>query len=140
MYELLQASMHVVSIRSTRIAIAGPAPDQQDQREFSLMSLEKGEAASESLLALGSGWLNLTLTLAKDTSDHLWATSAAAAKLASSGSTAQWFERQAELLRLAAVFPANPLQLANLATNLMQEILAPIHGRAVANAKRLGAP
>ncbi|AQV97473.1 hypothetical protein BJN34_26780 [Cupriavidus necator] len=137
--ELLQASVHVVSIRTTRMAIAGPVPDEQDRHEFSLMGLEKGEAASESLLAMGSGWLNLTMTLARDTSDHLWATSAAAAMLASSHSAAQWFERQAELLRLAAGFPGNPLQLAGLATNLMQEILAPIHGRAMANAKRLGA-
>ncbi len=137
--ELLQATVHVVSIRTTRMAIAGPAPGEQDRHEFSLMSLEKGEAASESFLAMGSGWLNLTMTLAKDTSDHLWATSAAAATLASSRSAAQWLERQAELLRLAAWFPGNPLQLASLATNLMQEILAPIHGRAMANATRLSA-
>lgn len=139
MCELLQAAIHVVSIRTTRMAIAGPAPGEQDQREFSLMSVEKGEAASESLLAMGSGWINLTMTLAKDTSDHLWATSAAAATLASSRSAAQWFERQADLLQLAAGFPGNPLQLADLATNLMQQILAPIHGRAMANAKRLRA-
>ncbi|WP_316156722.1 polyhydroxyalkanoate granule-associated phasin [Cupriavidus sp. BIC8F] len=139
MCELLQAAIHVVSIRTTRMAIAGPAPDEQDQREFSLMSIEKGEAASESLLAMGSGWINLTMSLAKDTSDHLWATSAAAATLACSRSAAQWFERQADLLQLAAGFPGNPLKLADLATNLMQEILAPIHGRAMANAKRLGA-
>ncbi|AGW90727.1 MULTISPECIES: polyhydroxyalkanoate granule-associated phasin [Cupriavidus] len=139
MCELLQATIHVVTVRTTRMAIAGPSPDEQDRHEFSLMSVEKGEAASESLLAMQSGLINLTLGLAKDTSDHLWATSAAATTLASSGSAAQWFERQTELLRLATDFPASPLQLVSSATSLMQEILAPIHGRATANARRLGA-
>lgn len=140
MCELLHATMHVVSFRTTRMAIAGSAPDEQDRREFSLMSREKGEAASESIRAMGSGLINLAMVLAKDTSYHLWATSAAATALASSRSAAQWFERQAELLRVATDCPANPLQLVSSATCLMQDILAPIHGRATANAKRLGAP
>lgn len=139
MCELLQATIHVVTVRTTRMAIAGPSPDEQDRREFSLMSVEKGEAASESIVAMQSGLMNLTMGLAKDTSDHLWATSAAATTLASSRSAEQWFEGQTELLRLATDFPASPLQLVSSTTSLMQEILAPIHGRATANARRLGA-
>lgn len=135
--ELHNATLQVVGIRTTRMAIAGPVPDMQDQREFSLMSSEKGEAASESILAMGSGLMNMTMALAKDTSAHLWATSAAATTLASSLSVAQWCERQTEFLRLATNFPANPLHLVDSATCLMREVLAPIHGRATANAKRL---
>lgn len=138
--ELLQATMQVVRVRTTRMAIAGPSPDEEDRREFSLMGVEKGQAASESISAMQSGLMNLTMVLAKDTNDHLWATSAAATTLASSRSAAQWFERQTELLWLTTGFPANPLQLVNSATSLMQEILAPIHGRATANARRLGVP
>ncbi|MFS8975896.1 hypothetical protein PO002_15540 [Cupriavidus necator] len=140
MCELLEATMQVVSVRTTRMAIAGPSPDEQDRREFSLMSVEKGQAAAESILAMQSGLMNLIMVLVKDTSDHLWATSAAATTLASSRSAAQWFERQTELLMFATDFPANPLQLVSSATSLMQETLAPIHSRATANARRLGAP
>ncbi len=140
MCELLEATMQVVSVRTTRMAIAGPSPDEQDRREFSLMSVEKGEAASESILAMHSGLMNLTMVLAKDTNAHLWATSAAVTTLVSSRSATQWFECQTELLRFATDFPAHPLQLVSSATSLMQEILAPIHNRATANARRLAAP
>lgn len=139
-YDLFQASMRVVSHRTTRMAMAGPAPNDRDQREFSLMSIEKSEAATESILAMTSGWFSLTSTLARDTTEHLVATSAAAAMLVSSRSISQWFEHQAALCSLAAEYPVNPVQLASLSTRLMQEILAPIHGRVIANAKRLGVP
>jgi hypothetical protein len=46
---------------------------------------------------------------------------------------------QAALLKIAADFPANPLQSARSTAHVVQESLAPIHGRATANAKRLGA-
>lgn len=137
--DLLQAATHVVSHRTTRMAMSGPSPNDRDQREFSLMSSEKGEAATESILAMTSGWFSLTTTLARDTSEHLLATSAAAAMLASSGSISQWFEHQAAFWTLAAKYPVNPLQLASLSTRLTQDVLAPIHSRALANAKRLGA-
>lgn len=140
MCELLQATMLVITVRTTRMVTAGAFPDDCDQREFTLMSVEKGEAATESILALASGWINLTRILTRDINDHLWATSGAAAMLVSSRSNAQWFEHQTTLWKLAAEFPANPAQLASLSTNLMQEILAPIRNRALANAKRLGAP
>ena len=137
--ELLHATMQVVSVRTTRMALAGPMPDERDRREFSLMSCEKGEAASESIQALGSGFINLAIVIARDTSKHLWATTAAATTLASSCTAAQWFERQAEFFRLATDYPTHPLQLAGSSAGLMQEVLAPIHGRATANAKRLSA-
>ncbi|PLP99568.1 hypothetical protein CYJ10_16545 [Cupriavidus pauculus] len=137
MLDLFRATICVVSHRTHRMAMAGPAPTARDQHEFSLMGIEKGEAATESLLAMTSGWLALTATLASDTSEHLLATSAAAAMLASSRSPSQALEHQAALWTLAAQNPVNALQLTRLSTRLMQEILAPIHGRAMANAKRL---
>jgi hypothetical protein len=137
--EMLNATTQVVKVRTARMAMAGPLPNERDRVEFSLMGLEKSEAASESILAMGSGFINLGLALAMDVSKHIWATSAAAAALASSRSATQWLERQAALLKIAADSPANPLQLANSTARVMQESLAPIHGRATANAERLGA-
>ncbi|BCG05533.1 hypothetical protein PPGU19_101010 (plasmid) [Paraburkholderia sp. PGU19] len=131
------ASMQVVTLRTTRFALAGPLPDEPARREFGLMSREKGQAVSESIQALGSGIVNLAVGIARDGSEHLWATSAAAATMASSRSFPQWLEHQAELVRLAADYPAYPLKMVNSSACLMQQVLAPIHGRAIANAKRL---
>jgi len=137
--EMLNATSQVVKARTTRMVMAGPLPNERDRVEFSLMSREKSEAASESIQAMGSGFINLGLALAMETSKYIWATSTAASALASSQSPAQWLERQAALLKIAAHAPANPLQLASSTACVVQESLAPIHGRATANAERLGA-
>jgi hypothetical protein len=103
------------------------------------MGREKSEAASESIQAMGSGLVNLAMVLARDASEHLWATSATVTALTSSRSAAQWFEHHAALLKLATGSPVNPLPLAGPAARLMRDILEPIRARATANAKRLGA-
>ena len=82
--EMLNATTHVVKVRTARMAMAGPLPNERDRVEFSLMSREKSEAASESILAMGSGFINLGWALAMNISKHICATSAAAAALASS--------------------------------------------------------
>jgi hypothetical protein len=87
--EMLHASTQVVKVRTTRMAMAGPLPNGRDSAEFSLMSREKSEAASESILAMNSGFINLGLALATDISKYIWATTAAAAALASSHSATQ---------------------------------------------------
>ena len=135
--EMLSATTRVVKVRTTRMAMAGPLPTERDRVEFSLMSREKSEAASESIQAMGSGFVSLGMTLARDTSKHIWATSEAASALASSRSAKQWIECQAALLKIAAASPADPLQLASSTARVVRESLAPIHERATANAKRL---
>jgi hypothetical protein len=137
--EMLNATSQVVKARMARLAMAGPLPNERDRIEFNLMGREKSEAAFESIEAMGSGFVSLGMALAMDTSKHIWATSTAASALASSQSAAQWFECQATLLKIATDSPSNPLQLASSTARLMQEGLAPIHGRATANAERLGA-
>lgn len=137
--EMFAASAQVVGHRTARMAIAGPMPSERDRAEFSLMSREKKEATSEAIQAFGLGFMNLALSVAIETLTHAWATSVAAAALASSQSPAQWLERQTALAGIAAKAPGNPLRLANSAARIMQESLAPIHDRATANAKRLGA-
>jgi hypothetical protein len=137
--EMLNATTQVVKARTTRMAMAGPLPNERDRVEFSLMGREKSEAMSESMQAMGSGLVSLGMTLAMDTSKHMWATSTAAAALVSSRSATQWLECQAALMKVVAASPVNPLQLASSTTRVVQESLAPIHGRATANAKRLSA-
>nr|WP_315596043.1 polyhydroxyalkanoate granule-associated phasin [uncultured Cupriavidus sp.] len=139
LFELIQASIQVVALRTTRLAFAGPLPDEQDRREIDLMSFEKGEAASESILALSTGWVDLAMTLAKNANEQFVAATSAAAMLVSNPSSAQWSEHQAELWRLAAKLPAVPLELAGLATNLLEDTIAPYRRRVTANAKRLSA-
>ncbi|MGI4813650.1 MAG: polyhydroxyalkanoate granule-associated phasin [Janthinobacterium lividum] len=137
--EMFAAATLVVGHRTARMAFAGPIPSERDRTEFSLMSREKEEAAAESLQAFGLGFFNLAMMVAVDTSSHVWATSAAALALASSQSPSQWLERQTAWVEIATEAPANPLRLANSAARVMQESVAPIHDRATANAKRLGA-
>ena len=137
--EMLGAAAEVIGYRTARMATAGPLPNARDWREFSLMSREKVEAASEAVQAMGSGFANLGMELAVETSRHMCAASVAAIALGSSGTTAQWLERQAVLVRIATEYPPHPLQLASSAGHLVQDGLAPIHDRATANAKRLGA-
>jgi hypothetical protein len=137
--EMFAASAQVVGYRTARMAVAGPMPSERDRTEFSLMSREKKEATSEALQAFGLGFLTLAIVVAVETGTHVWETSAAAVALASSQSPSQWLERQTALTRIAANAPANPLRLANSATRVIQESLAPIHNRATANAARLGA-
>jgi len=73
--EMLSATTQVVKVRTTRMAMAGPLPNERDRVEFSLMSREKSEAASKSIRAMGSGLVSLGMTLAMDTSKHIWAAS-----------------------------------------------------------------
>lgn len=137
--EMLRAATQVIGLRTARMATAGLLPNARDRHEFSLMSREKVEAASESVQAMGSGFVNLGMELAMETSRHMWATSVAAIALGSSGTTAQWLERQVALVKIATEYPPHPLKLASSAAHLVQDRLAPIHDRATANAKRLGA-
>jgi hypothetical protein len=137
--EMFTASTQVVGHRTARMAMAGPMPSVRDRNEFSLMRSEKNEAASESVKAMSSGFMKLTTELTLESGRQIWAASAATLALASSTTPTQWFERQAALVKIITKSPTHPLQLASSATRLVQDGLAPIHGRATANALRLGA-
>jgi hypothetical protein len=137
--ETLTAATEVIGYRTARMAMAGPLPCALDRHEFSLMSREKIEAVSESVQAMGTGFVNLGMELAMETSRQIWATSASTAALGTSSTTAQWLEHQAAFFKIATECPPHPLKLAYSAAHLVQDSVAPIHDRATANAKRLGA-
>jgi hypothetical protein len=137
--DTLSAANKVVGYRTALMAMAGPVPSAHARLEFGLMSREKIEAASESIQAMGKSFMTLSMDLAMETSRQLWAASAATIALSSSGTTAQWLQHQAALLKVATQSPPVPLQLFGSAAHLVQQGLAPIRDRATANAERLSA-
>ena len=52
--EMLVASAQVISVRTARMAAAGPTPNARDRREFSRMGTEKVAAAGKSAMAAGT--------------------------------------------------------------------------------------
>ncbi|MFM0339271.1 polyhydroxyalkanoate granule-associated phasin [Paraburkholderia fungorum] len=137
--ELLNATSQVVRARTTRMVFAGPVPSQRDRVEFSIMAIEKCAATSESIQAMNSGLVKLAFDLTNDTCNLIGALSTAPAEFASRRPVTQSCGHQATLLGALIRSPSNPLYLASSVTGLAREILAPIHSRATANAKRLGA-
>ena len=113
--ELALAVPQVVAHRMARMALAGHSPSVRDQREFQLMSDEKTAAFNES-----------------------WGAMAAAALHAN--------QRLATSVVTTVLFPwskysATPDVLASqyheAAMGVLDKGMAPVHRRAVANAKRL---
>jgi hypothetical protein len=107
----------VVAHRVGRMATAGPAPSARDRKEFQLMGAEKTAAFYESWAAMG------------------WAAMKAQQSMATS------------MMRSLTVMPTlgRPLPglpsstaLAHHTLNVLSRGLAPVHRRAVGNAKRLG--
>jgi len=112
--ELAFAAPQVVAHRVTRMALAGTQPSERDRREFERMVAEKNHAYFESWRAMG---------VAAFRANQTWATSA----LASFWSTA-----------LSARPSPSARRLHSVALEVLGEGLAPVHRKAVANAKRLG--
>ena len=112
LWEIGLATPQVIAQRTTRMALAGPSPSAQDQREFLRMGQEKAEAFGESWLAMGL---------------RLWQmqTSAAASLWA------QWL-RQGPQMLFAAEQP-----LLQALPQLLASGLKPVHRRVTANARRL---
>jgi hypothetical protein len=111
MMELAVAVPQVMAHRLTRMALAGPTPSARDRREFKLMGDEKAAAFQQSLLAMVM-------------------------------QTAQVQQRMALDMMGAWLWPFRPMK--PLASSWMRDGqavlnkgLAPVHRRAVANARRL---
>lgn len=114
MMELAFAVPQVVAHRMTRMALASPTPSARDQREFTRMGAEKVEAFQESWMSMG-----LHAALAQQ---RLW--------LGMMGSL-PWPWGTGRMPDLSAA-------LAREGQGVLNKGLAPVHRRAVANAKRLG--
>jgi len=120
--EMFFAAPQVVALRLGRMALAGPRPSAQDQREFHRMSEEK-------MVAFGEAWRAMTLQGLKSIKH-----------LAPSMMRSAW--PAATLRRDAKAAPLTPLtqmaaQWEGAALDILGQGIRPVHRRAVANAKRL---
>ncbi|MEO6032677.1 MAG: polyhydroxyalkanoate granule-associated phasin [Burkholderiaceae bacterium] len=113
--ELAVAVPQVVAHRVTRMALSGPKLSARDRKEFKLMVDEKNSAFAASWGAMAS--------------QAARANQALALSFFRSFMTVAWGQRPS-----AAVSPA---KLQRAALGVLDKGLAPVHRKAVANAKRL---
>lgn len=118
--ELSLAAPQVVAQRVARMAAAGAGGtlSARDRREFSRMGAEKLEAFQESWMAMGV---------------QLWRTQLTFAQAWTNGMARLWLSG-APLGRWPAVVT---LPWAQASAQMAGAALAPVHGRAVSNARRL---
>ena len=114
---LSMATPLVVAHRVGRMAAAGPSPNARDRKEFELMGAEKMAAFYESWAAMGAAAMQAQQSMATS----LWR----AVALVPSGKA-----------RPSSFFPTTNT-LANHTLRVLSQGMAPVHRRAVGNAKRL---
>lgn len=113
--ELAAASSQVVAHRVARMAMAGPMPTARDRTEFQRMVSEKHQAFSESWLAMASQSLIAQQAIA----------------------TTAWRSLCYPWLGGGATPSAMATQMQEAGMGVINKGLAPVHRKAVANAKRL---
>jgi hypothetical protein len=113
--ELAFAVPQVVAHRVTRMALAGPRLSPRDRKEFELMVAEKNSAFRES-----------------------WNAMAAQAALANQALAASFFRSFLSVARgKKPSAPASAADLHKAALGVLGKGFAPVHRKAMANAKRL---
>ena len=113
--EMAFAVPQVVAHRVTRMVMAGAAPSERDRKEFHLMGAEKSAAFGESWNAMAAQAVVAQQALAASFFRSMWSTSLADKPTAG----------------------AVAVQLQNAALGVLDKGMAPVHRKAVANAKRL---
>jgi hypothetical protein len=114
--ELACAVPQVVAHRVTRMAVAGPTPSARDRKEFQRMGAEK-------TAAFGESWNAMTL-------QALRANQALAASFLRAFWSPSWLKGWPSASEVAA-------QVQNATLGVLSKGMAPVHRKAVANAKRL---
>jgi len=114
--EIALAAPQVIAHRMTRIALAGPHLSERDRKEFALMVSEKNAALGEAWQAMATHGARVNQALA-----------------------ASFFKSLLGAAHGKRPSPARSLaQLHHAALGVLGKGLAPVHRKAVANAKRLG--
>lgn len=137
-WEMMLASAQVIGHRTGRMALAGPAPNARDRREFHRMGQEKIEAAAESLQAMALRMFSFNQQIGLMAWRQFMTGWTTFASLASSRTLPQTIKLQNDLWH-------NTMSHANSAVTHFGDALAktihkgltPIHSRATANARRL---
>lgn len=114
--ELGVAVPQVVAHRLTRMALAGPLPSARDRKEFERMVAEKNAAFGESWNAMARQCLRANQGLAASFLQALWSPPA---------------------LRSGRKSGAVATQVQHAALGILGKGLAPVHRKAMANARRL---
>jgi hypothetical protein len=115
---LSMAVPQVIAHRVGRMAAAGHSPSARDRKEFKRMGAEKTAAFCESWAAMGLAAMKSQQQMAAS----MWRAAA----------TAPW-----SMAKPASLLPSGNT-LAAHALQIMSQGMAPVHRRAVGNAKRLG--
>jgi hypothetical protein len=110
--ELAIAAPQVIAHRTLRMAMAGASPSARDRKEFHRMGAEKVAAVAESWNAMAFQAFRANQQLALSCMQSFWF---------------PW---------LGARSPSR--QMTNAALGILGKGMAPIHRRAVGNARRLG--
>jgi hypothetical protein len=136
--EMMLASAQVIGHRTGRMALAGPAPNARDRREFALMGQEKIQAGAQSAQAMATRMMTMNQPLGAQAYKSMQRSSAAFMSLAYSRTPGQLIARQAALARALGQSAISIADVSKSATKLAHRGLKPIHAKATANAKRLG--
>jgi hypothetical protein len=112
--ELSIAAPQVVAHRVARMALAGPLPSARDKKEFDLMVAEKNDAFGQAWAAMAAQAVRANQALTMSLWASLWSPS----------------RRKPSATAFAA-------QVQRAALGVLSKGVAPVHSKAVANAKRL---
>jgi hypothetical protein len=113
-FELSMAAPHVMAQRLTRMALSGLNPNTDDHDELMLMGSEKVQAFQESWMAMWSQAMQSQMTLASSVA------------------------RSSIDMMIGRDHPANVLmQVPTEAAEVLSAGLAPLHDKAMDNARRL---
>jgi hypothetical protein len=115
---LSMAVPQVIAHRVGRMAAAGANPNARDRKEFKQMGAEKTAAFNESWAAMGLAAMKAQQQMAMS----MWRAAA----------MAPW-----SMAKPGSLLPTSST-LARHALQIMSQGMAPVHRRAVGNAKRLG--
>jgi hypothetical protein len=98
--KMMLASAQVIGHRTGQLALAGPAPNARNRREFALMGQEKIEAGAQSAQAMAAHMLTMSQPWGALAFRQILRNSAAFMSLASSRTPSQLIARQAALPRV----------------------------------------
>ena len=135
--DMMLASAQVIGHRTGRMALAGPAPNARDRREFALMGQEKIEASAQSARAMAAHMIATSHRSGTQAFQSMLRSTAAFMSLANSRTPAQMIARQAAFARVLGQSAVSLADVSKSATKLAHHGLKPIHATATANAKRL---
>jgi hypothetical protein len=137
-WEMMFASAQVIGHRTGRMALAGPAPNARDRREFHLMGQEKIEATAESLQAIALRMFSVNQQIGL-IAFRQWVTIwSSLISLAGSRTVPQTLKVQTDILHDTMSHATSAMNhLGDSVAKTMHKGLKPIHSRATANARRL---